>query len=242
MPVIPKHGAVCKFCKKHRDQSDFYLQNLKTGNCSSKCAFCKADAYRARHPKIVDREVMEDEQRCSSCKQVLSIYDFAWRMRNGMRRPRTICEDCAAGKRAAYKEHNKEQIKARSAAYREAHREEIAEKQRRWREQNPERYYEIHAAAKKRNKIALRAAAHRRRLQRDAAPGTYTAKEWQELKVQYDYRCLMCYRREPEIILTVDHIVPISKGGSNTIDNLQPLCKGCNSRKHVAIVDLRLVS
>jgi len=43
---------------------------------------------------------------------------------------------------------------------------------------------------------------------------SFTAQEWAELKRRYNYTCLRCGRREPEIKLTADHVVPISKGGA----------------------------
>lgn len=46
------------------------------------------------------------------------------------------------------------------------------------------------------------------------------------------HRCLACGSRSP---LSLDHIHPWSKGGSDTLDNLQTLCRPCNSRKGARI-------
>lgn len=46
------------------------------------------------------------------------------------------------------------------------------------------------------------------------------------------YECKHCGTKEN---LTVDHIVPESKGGSHELDNLQTLCGSCNSKKGVKL-------
>lgn len=67
--------------------------------------------------------------------------------------------------------------------------------------------------------------------------GQHTIKQWQALKLKYNYLCLCCKKQEPFIKLAADHIVPLSIGGSNDISNIQPLCKSCNSRKHIQIIN-----
>jgi len=45
---------------------------------------------------------------------------------------------------------------------------------------------------------------------------------------KYGNKCLKCGTKK---LLTIDHVIPISKGGTNDSDNLQPLCQRCNSEK-----------
>lgn len=58
--------------------------------------------------------------------------------------------------------------------------------------------------------------------------GSHTAKEWMALKDKYGHKCAHCGEVGR---LTKDHIIPVSKGGTDNIDNIQPLCRKCNSRK-----------
>jgi len=43
------------------------------------------------------------------------------------------------------------------------------------------------------------------------------------------YTCQLC--RRTGVPIEVDHIVPVSRGGSNRLDNLQTLCQDCNRGK-----------
>lgn len=45
------------------------------------------------------------------------------------------------------------------------------------------------------------------------------------------FTCQYCGRQAPDVILNVDHIKPISKGGTNEITNLITSCFDCNSGK-----------
>ena len=66
--------------------------------------------------------------------------------------------------------------------------------------------------------------------------GSFTYGEFYELCDLYGNVCLCCGKKKK---LTADHIIPLMKLGTHTMDNIQPLCKKCNSRKNSAIIDYR---
>jgi 5-methylcytosine-specific restriction endonuclease McrA len=66
--------------------------------------------------------------------------------------------------------------------------------------------------------------------------GFHSQGEWENLKAQYNWTCPACKKSEPKISLTKDHIISVLKGGSNNIENIQPLCRPCNSRKRSKII------
>lgn len=53
---------------------------------------------------------------------------------------------------------------------------------------------------------------------------------WWKQKIA-EGRCYYCQQKFPPAELTMDHIVPISRGGQTTKGNVVPVCKDCNNKK-----------
>jgi 5-methylcytosine-specific restriction endonuclease McrA len=100
----------------------------------------------------------------------------------------------------------------RNLADPEAHRARTAK----WAKDNPEHHLD---------------RTHRVKAKKANAEGTHTWEEFEIVKEKQNHQCAMCGRHESERPLTRDHIIPLCKGGSNFISNIQGLCKQCNSSK-----------
>lgn len=122
-------------------------------------------------------------------------------------------------KNPAYKDgrsYDKDYSKKKALDYRHRHLEHSREKTREYQRNNLAKFAEY---------------ARKRRLLKLKCGGFHTIEEWEMLKVQYNFTCPCCGLKEPEIKLTVDHIISLSKGGSDNIENIQPLCGPCNAAK-----------
>jgi hypothetical protein len=61
-----------------------------------------------------------------------------------------------------------------------------------------------------------------------------TKKLREFIKERDNYTCCLCgnsVEKEPNLLLEIDHIIPVAKGGCTTEDNLQTLCWKCNRSK-----------
>ncbi len=144
------------------------------------------------------------------------IYSLEYRKKISDARKKQVFSDEAKYKMGASKRGKKETLE---------NREKNRQGQyRRFKRENPDYNYEDNGR-RIRRKVRL--------LQNG---GFHSKGEWETLKAQYNWTCPCCKKSEPEISLTKDHIIPALKGGSNNIENIQPLCKPCNSSKHSKII------
>lgn len=238
MDSIPETKR-CSKCKELKPRSEFNRNRSKKDGLQDRCRPChRADdaASSAKHPET--RRKWYEANR----EHVLAK-TREWQKANPERRKETL---------AAWLERTKDhrRIKQREN-YRKAAPARRAQS-RRWVAENPERRRAILAAWRERQGPALKkrmrewhkanpekvkATRQRRRARKRAAGGRFTGEQFKALCRHYGNRCLLCGETGGK--LTPDHVVPLARGGSNGIENIQPLCASCNNRKKTRIIDYR---
>lgn len=103
--------------------------------------------------------------------------------------------------------------------YRDKNRQSIIQRQYRWYRENID-----HA------RLYKRAAAAIRKSRQLNAPGSYSAADVERIYRAQRGKCYYCGKSVGNEY-HVDHVVPISRGGSNFPDNLVVSCPSCNCRK-----------
>lgn len=167
---------------------------------------------------------------CPSCKKKKELSAF-YHAKNRKHGVEGYCKKCKLEKTKVYskkwKQENVAYVRERNKKYRHANRDKVLK----WR-----------ADYRKKHKKEIIEKAyiyiHRRRAVKLKASGSFIKKEWDQIKKAQDNTCLVCKRKEPEIVLCIDHIIPLSKKGSNGVLNIQGLCFSCNSSKGVKIISI----
>lgn len=180
---------------------------------------------------VADSRTKRLGPRCKSC----CIKNAVQRKRDNPERTKRDAKKYRTKNSKSISEASKKRRIAHLEEYRAKNREWIKgnpEKARaackRWRRAHPERQARADKNYRNNNPLAIRAKAHRRRALKRGAPGICTADDIQRLLATQKGRCYYCGEKRK---LTVDHVVPLSRGGSNEPSNLVLACKHCNSSK-----------
>ena len=165
------------------------------------------------------------------------------------RRKENSCFDCLNANNSYAKEwrtKNKEKATQSNKKSRLAHPERVKRNKKSWREANPERYSEMIRNARNKNPQKYQdmyrgKARERRAKKRLNGFEPYTE---QEVLEKYGSNCHIC-KQEIDLnaprrsvhgtnwhfSLHIDHLIPISKGGPDTLENVRPSHAYCNLKK-----------
>lgn len=196
-----------KVCQKGKGPHT-YDESLRT------CPECKkvaANKYASK--KRQDKNWVKEQHKKYRNKEQAADYARKYRKSH----PEYVKKWNSSELKSKYYQKDKETVKARSRKLYEDNREIELKKRAEYKRNNP------HVVA---------AYTQKRRSLKRSATGSFTSQEWLQVQATQNNRCNKC---GIECKLTVDHIIPLSKGGSNYISNIQGLCMPCNASKHAKI-------
>jgi len=126
---------------------------------------------------------------------------------------------------------NLEQQKARRRRHYWKNRDQILAKKRKLRAMNPELFRARERQRYLKHRVSRIVSQRNVQARRAGAKGQIKPKQWRCLLKRHNFRCFYCGIQLTPINRTLDHKIPLSRGGANTINNVVPACRPCNNRK-----------
>ncbi len=134
--------------------------------------------------------------------------------------------------REHYQEYHRHHRKTHSEelkAYHEAHRQHINTRSHLWRQSHQAQVQEY----RKTHREQDRAYVHKRRAHKMSQGGSYTTQDIERKFRAQKKKCYYCHK--PLSHYHIEHVVPLSRGGSNAPDNVVLACPSCNNSKHARL-------
>ncbi len=199
---MPEANIVCAICRR---------KFLKTSNNQKCCKACKKEFNKKYRREYHKREyiILREKKRRKTKDYKLK------KSKNNKR----------------YCLKNQKKLKQYFKIYYQENKEKIYLRVKKWVLDNPEKA-----------RISGRNRSNRRRAVKIKAIGSHTEQEWQQKKKDYNYSCAYCgiqekdlkkkYKLKYQQILHKDHFFPLTKNGTDYIDNIRPACVSCNTGKN----------
>jgi len=218
-------SKVCTQCGEDKPITNFYKSPTGKDGFKTQCSKCYNSnriSYRKEYYEENKEKLFADRKEWNAeNKELISERNRAWYDANKeykaeydkMRRDKN--KEAISIKRKEWNDAHKEHNREVQRIYREKNREKTAANLKKWCKANPER----------------RAVHYRtKRAMRNSAPGSHTANDILNLFALQKKKCACCLKSIKNGY-HVDHVIPLSRGGSNDKYNLQLLCAPCNLSK-----------
>ena len=218
----------CSRCGEAKSLIEFGKDKHSASGYAYACKACR-NAHNRQYVCLTAQ--VESHKICPYCqKSKPATTEFFNRCKRSPGGLRSKCKECRKATRLEhrsaraeynrqYYHANRDRIIAHVKSYYEANREARLRYLRNWQEKNQDR----HGANK-------RASVLRRLARKRAAQGNHTAKD---VERQYEAQKGKCYYCQANVgdVYHVDHVIPLSRGGSNGPENIVVACAPCNQSK-----------
>lgn len=214
----------CSCCKQFKSTDNFCKSKSQKDGFHNQCKDCVRDSSKRNAEKIS----ISRKQRYQKNKEVIKEKSKIYRSNHPEVELKRSKTDRRIQWKAEYLERTKEHRSERWKRYYSLNSDRLKEVRRNWYHRNKDaasRRYKKWSIA---NKVNIRRRGQKRWAMKFNAIGSYTDQELMLFWNFYGNTCLCCGSIDD---MTIDHVVPLSKGGTNYIWNLQPLCRSCNSKR-----------
>lgn len=267
---IPK--KICSICGMEKDITEYHRKADERDGHKKICKICaskKGKEYRKDNPerytrwdhehylkrkesclKKISSSLVEavtngiTRKTCSICGEEKDVGDFYSKpdTSDGLS---TICKKCKLTKDKDYRNKNAEKYCLRQRTKYAKYKHKYKSRQQQYYIENKEK---IKANVKEycrtpAGKHSKAKSYHKRKSRILQSPCTLTNEQWEKILAIQDYKCAICGKTFNKLRrATRDHIIPVSKGGGLTFENIQALCPSCNSSKQDKIDTSKIIS
>jgi 5-methylcytosine-specific restriction endonuclease McrA len=228
-------NKICSKCNRELPVGAFYKKKSGKFGLSNICKQCDKErliAYRLtdQYKEWVENWLKKQQELllvsttkvCSRCSRELPLAEFHGKNR-GKLGVEVFCKQCK--NKAGHDYRHSEEGKA---AIKELNKTDLYKATKKKYSQSPKGKLTKRKNNRTENGKAKFARARHKRRAAMAILSTLTAEEWKNIKDQYKHKCVYCGKTKP---LTMEHLIPLSRGGHHVKENIVPACLSCNSTR-----------
>ena len=231
MPRAKGGFKVCTKCGEKKSVLVFSTDNSTPDRLHTRCKAC-ARVYYIEHREEMLAQHKDYHKRNKTRKRITPEHKFCPRCEE-LKPSSEFCKDssradglsywCRACHKAQHEVYYEdEEHKLLSLAQHKVRYEELGDRIR-----ADQKAYRATSEGRQ----VMRQGGRRYRARKLEAEGEFTDEEFIELCGADNFRCQGCGRVFPQNKLEADHMTPLSRGGSDSLANIEPLCRSCNAGK-----------